>query len=152
MISIKEMRFSGSLISIRSIKSRHGSEMPSVAACLVPVSLICFVKIYFLRLSRSSALNGYSPSIMACSIHPTDHTSILGVDYVFPVSSSGDINFKLPAVLFSADMPLFVPKMPKSTNLILIPLELLSGKVSMWWARRIFWNLMSRWMIFLLWQ
>lgn len=129
-MSISEMRFSGSLISIRSIKSRHCSEIPSVAACLVFVSLICFVKIYFLRPSRSSASKGKKPSIIACSIHPTDQMSILGVDPVFPVNSSGAINFKLPAVLFSVERPLLDPKMPKSHNLIFIPLALLSGKVS----------------------
>jgi len=46
---------------------------------------------------------------------PKLQMSILGVDSLKPIKTSGGIYFKLPALLFSGAAPRFEPKIPKST-------------------------------------
>jgi len=71
------------------------------------------------------------------------------------MSTSGDIYFKLPTLLFSGQVPLLDPKMPKSTilrsilrNYLELSLVEIGEELGMS-ARRIFWNFISLWIIFI---
>jgi hypothetical protein len=58
---------------------------------------------------------------MQNSMHPSAHISIVGAALVsIPFKTSGDMNFSVPASVFSVMFGVALPAIPKSTILILV--------------------------------
>jgi len=124
--------FSGSFCNIYSMRSISSSDVLLSNmfnylrySILIDAVLIFFkflyssssVCIYFYKAFLSFDLKGKKPKTIAWSMRPRDQTSILGVDFVWPLRSSGAMNRILPQLTFSILIPAIEPNIPKSTTL-----------------------------------